>query len=35
MPQDYLNRKVDLNDPDLAQLFDETSLWGLILGGYF
>ena len=31
MEQDYLQTQVDMNDPDLAQVFDETSLWG----GYF
>ena len=32
MPQEYLNKKVNLNDPDLAQVFDETSLWGAYFG---
>ena len=32
MSQEYLNKKVDLNDPDLAQVFDETSLWGAYFG---
>jgi ubiquinone/menaquinone biosynthesis C-methylase UbiE len=32
MSQEYLNKKVDLNDPDLSLAFDETSLWGAHFG---
>jgi len=32
MDQEYLNIKVDLNDPGLAQVFDETSLWSAYFG---
>ncbi len=32
MAQEYLKKPVNLNDPDLAQIFDETSLWGAYFG---
>lgn len=32
MPQDFLNKKVDFNDPGFVQVFDETSLWGAYFG---
>ena len=32
MNQDYLNKEVDLNDPNFANVFDETSLWSAYFG---
>jgi len=32
MAQEYLSKKFDFNDPDFAQVFDETSLWSAYFG---
>ena len=32
MEQEYLNKKFDFNDPEFAEVFDETSLWSAYFG---